>query len=263
MATDAHCHPYYLGQQYPEAEADRRRHGVMCAASAWNRDDFLHNESLSKAAQQNNAPHIVLCFGVHPQLPAAVTPDTRDFLSYLETLSRTGRINAVGEIGFDLYNDDFRKTETLQDELFAVQLEFAIAGSLPVVLHVRKAIPKIFAYTKQLKKVPAVIFHSWSGTCAEGNALIKRGINAFFSFGTPLMLNHKEAMRSCAYFPAERLLLETDAPYQPARGKSFSCWDDLTTILHAAACLRNEPPDHLSPIIDRNFASAYSVQAVH
>ena len=74
------------------------------------------------------------------------------------------------------------------------------------MLHVRRAMHKIFPYTGALKKLPAVVFHSWPGSPDEGFSFLRRGINAFFSFGTTIMLNHKNAIRSCAAFPAERLL---------------------------------------------------------
>jgi TatD DNase family protein len=99
---------------------------------------------------------------------------------------------------------------------------------------------KIFAHAKALKKCRAVIFHSWPGTAGEGEALLKRGLNAFFSFGTTILLNHRAAMRCCAAFPAARLLTETDAPYQPLRGTPYSSWEVLPLILSAAAALRRE-----------------------
>jgi TatD DNase family protein len=97
---------------------------------------------------------------------------------------------------------------------------------------------KIFPYTGALKKLPAVVFHSWPGSPGEGFSLLRRGINAFFSFGTAILLNHKNAIRSCAAFPAERLLFETDAPFQPPRGKRHSSFGDLPAVIRAAAAIR-------------------------
>jgi TatD DNase family protein len=85
-----------------------------------------------------------------------------------------------------------------------------------------------------------VIFPSWPGTRGEGEALLRRGINAFFSFGSTVVKNHRKAMTSAALFPAERILLETDAPYQPLRGNAFSSWRDLDAICLGIANLRKE-----------------------
>jgi TatD DNase family protein len=64
---------------------------------------------------------------------------------------------------------------------------------------------KIFPYYKELKKLPAVVFHSWPGTGGEGEALLKRGINVFFSFGTTVLKNHRDAMTCAAFFPPDLL----------------------------------------------------------
>jgi TatD DNase family protein len=118
---------------------------------------------------------------------------------------------------------------------------------------------KIFSHTKTLKRLPAVVFHSWPGVPDEGFSLLRRGINAFFSFGTVIMLNHKRAVRSCAAFPAERLLFETDAPWQSLQGKQFSSWGDLPAVLGAAAALRREAEmpggdaAELERVTDQNF----------
>ncbi|MCL2602306.1 MAG: TatD family hydrolase, partial [Treponema sp.] len=131
-------------------------------------------------------------------------------------------------------------TEAAQDEFFARHLDAALQYRLPIVLHVRRALHKIFPYTRELKKLPAVVFHSWPGTAAEGEALVRRGINAFFSFGTTILNNHRAAMHCAARFPPDRILLETDAPYQPLRGTPFSSWRDLPQICAAIATLRTQ-----------------------
>jgi TatD DNase family protein len=123
---------------------------------------------------------------------------------------------------------------------------------------------KVFASAEKLKKCRAVVFHSWPGTLGEGQALLRRGINAFFFFLTTVMLNHREAMRCCAAFPPERLLLETDAPYQPLKSRPHSSWSDLPLILANAAALRHEAgaacsePAELEKQVEANFMSAFS-----
>jgi TatD DNase family protein len=273
MLTDAHCHPADLAGFFPGAEEERRRLGAACAASAASREQFEYHEALARRAEAEGAAPVLRCFAVHPQLPAAWAAEGtakeaaagkfRDLREYLDAVAAGGRLDAVGETGFDLYTDAFRETEALQDELFAFHLETARRRDLPLVLHVRRAMRKVFEQGPELRKIPAVIFHSYSGTRGEGEALLRRGINAFFSFGTPILLNHKEARRCCASLPAERLLLETDAPWQPLRGKGFSAWGDLPAILREAAGLRREAgnpggdPPELERIVAGNFFRAF------
>jgi TatD DNase family protein len=248
--TDAHCHLFDLAALYPGAEQERQSLNVVCAASAWNIESFSYHETLAD---------VRLCCAVHPQLPAkAPAAVVRASLDTLYELANAGRIDAVGETGFDLYDEGFRSTEKTQDELFAAHLEVAVAKGLPLVLHVRRAMHKVFADTKALKKARALVFHSWSGTPVEGSSLLKRGVNAYFSIGTPVMLNHKAVMRSAAAFPADRLLLETDAPYQPLHRQSFSRCADLSLILRALSRLREEPEGKLEAQLDANFHRAFT-----
>jgi TatD DNase family protein len=270
MASDAHCHPWDLRRRFPQAEEERRGFAAACAASAWNREQFDYHEELARRAEAEGAAPVMLCFAVHPQLPAEAAaapalPSPYSLLPVLESLAGERRLDAVGETGFDFYNEAFRDTEAIQEELFAAHLETALTRGLPLVLHIRRGMHKVFAHAGALKKISAVVFHSWPGTLGEGEALLRRGINAYFSFGAPVILNHKEAMRCCAAFPADRLLLETDAPYQPPRGKDFSSWRDLPAILAGAAALRKEAgkaggePAELEALTDDNFRRAFGL----
>jgi TatD DNase family protein len=201
----------------------------------------------------------VLCFGVHPQLPASLSPEAaRKSLAALYELAAAGRIDAIGEVGFDLFDTAYRATEALQDELFALQLEIALAKGLPLVLHLRRAMHKAFAYSRSLARLPAVVVHSYPGTLREAQDLVKRGVNAYFSFGTTILLNHKQAMAACAEIPVERLLFESDAPYQPLRGKPFSTYADLRAIIDQAARLRElESAEELERSADENFRRVF------
>jgi len=251
MLTDAHCHPFDLAHVFPDAPEERQRLGVLCAASACTLKEFLYNEDLAQKACQEKTGEIFPCFAVHPQLPSVKIHrenETENGLKHnleadlmaTENLAACGRLAAVGETGFDLYNATFRETESVQDWLFAAHLETALRHDLPVIIHTRRAMHKIFAAAKTLAKCKAVIFHSWPGTIDEGHTILRRGINAYFSFGAVIMLNHLKAMRCAALFPHDRLLVETDAPFQPPKDRAFSSWADLPYILETAASLRRD-----------------------
>jgi TatD DNase family protein len=189
--------------------------------------------------------------------------DFRPLLRTLDALAAAGRLDAVGETGFDLYDAPYRETEAVQESLFAAHVETALACDLPLVIHVRRGMHKIFAHAKTLRRCRALIFHSWPGTPGEGESLLRRGINAFFSFGAAICLNHREARRCCALFPPDRLLTETDAPYQPLRGRSWSSWADLSVIQGEAAALRRAAgnpggdPAELERLVKENFRRAF------
>ena len=256
--TDAHCHPWDLLEYNTDAETERRKTGTATAASSTSREQFEYHEELAKKAHEDGEAPLYCCFALHPQL-SPVKPDITQGLAYLHSLAKEGRLNGVGETGFDLYNETYRAAEKIQDEMFAGHLEIALKFGLPLILHVRRAMHKIFPFARELKKLPAVIFHSWPGSRGEGEALEKRGINIFFSFGTTVLNNHKGAMASAANFPSERILLETDAPWQPLRRKEFSSYEDLEAICTGIAALRKEAGsqcntrDELEQITTANF----------
>ena len=268
MYCDSHCHPFDLLDQLSNNELESCLKGTAIAASSWNLEQFEYHESLEKKAI--GAP-VFLCFAVHPQLPASLEQNMEPFsiisdlyLPLLENLARERRLHAIGECGFDLFNDEYKETEKIQDEIFIHHLDIALNYSLPMVIHARRAMHKIFTHTKKLSKLPAVIFHSWPGTPGEGEALLRRGVNAYFSFGTVITGKRKESRRSCALFHAEKILFETDAPYLPLRGKTFSSWVDLEIICKTAAELRKEAgtpvnnPEELEAICENNFYKAFS-----
>jgi TatD DNase family protein len=239
MIFDAHCHPADLLKRFPQAEAERRAGGVSCFASAWNEADFTLNETLSREALRDKAPEMRLCFAVHPQLPAQAPPSRlRALIDFMESLADSRRLDGIGEAGFDLYDERFRRTEAAQDELFALHLDLALRKGLPLVIHARKAMHKVFSHAKALKKLRAVIFHAYSGTLGEAESLLRRGINGYFSFGNHLVQGRKETRRCCACLPLDRLLAETDSPYQNLPGAAFSHWGDLPAVLKAMAALR-------------------------
>ncbi|MDR0473274.1 MAG: TatD family hydrolase [Treponema sp.] len=265
--TDAHCHLFDLIDFLPDLEGGLEKRAAACAASSWNLKQFEFHKKLAKEAQRKGLPALIQSFGIHPQLPSdreLFSALKNELLRLLEKLPAEGRLGAIGETGFDLFDQKNRETEKNQDELFLLHIQTAVKYSLPLVIHARRAMHKIFPFSKDLKKLPAVIFHSWPGTCGEGEALIRRGINVFFSFGAAVVNNHREAIRCAAAFPADRLLLETDAPYQPVRGRAFSSFEDLPVICRTIAALRKEAglsgrtPEELEAMTDSNFFKAFS-----
>lgn len=265
MPSDAHCHLFEACRLDPSFEERRRALGVPCAASAWRLDEFEAQEGLASDAAAAGAAPVLPCFGVHPQLPAEEPLSVGASLEAFFALAGGGRLAAVGEIGFDLFDGRFRATEKEQDGLFAAQLDAAREKGLPVVLHLRRAMHKAFEHARGLRDLPSVVFHSYSGTLAEARAILARGVRAYFSFGTVVLLNHKRAMEACALLDASALLTETDAPYQPRRGREASDCADLAPVLEGIARLRAEAGstcssiDELQAAVDGNFRKAYGI----
>jgi len=206
------------------------------------------------------AGRTVLSFGIHPQ--SAVWKDA-DFLA---RLASEGRIGAIGEAGFDFFGDRPERVRNGENErsqaaVFEFQLGLAELRGLPMVLHVRKAMDLVFAYARRLARLPAVILHSYSGTAREGADLLARGVPAYFSFGAAVLNSHKRAIEACSLLPAERLLSETDAPWQPPRGAAFCRFEAIADIVAGMARLRGVDPERLGAALEANFRAAYGLPA--
>ena len=175
----------------------------------------------------------------------------------MENLIIDKKIIAIGECGFDFFTPEFKSTATEQESVFNEQLFLAQKYNLPLVLHLRKSIEKIFTYSRQLKKIPAVVFHSFPGTFREAQSLTNHGINAFFSFGKPI-LNGKKASIDCVQnLPLQNLLFETDAPYQTLRGETETFPTDIKKVYRKACELRKINLEELSETVFKNFQIAF------
>ena len=231
MILDAHFHLKQLLEISHESADFIKENNFFgfCSCHTLSEVEFVENFI---AENPETEKKLKITFGIHPQAPVEKK------LKTLEKLVSEKRIAAVGEIGLDRFNEEFAKTFELQKKLFVAQLEIARCAKLPVTLHIRKAIPEIFEQIQELKKIEKVIFHSYSGTAAEAESILDHGVNAFFSFGNALLNGHKKAVEAVKNLPEERILTETDAPYQPKKGESFSKPQDILEIMKKIAEIR-------------------------
>jgi TatD DNase family protein len=239
MITDAHLHLRQLLELHPESLDFINGNDYMACVSCHSVKDVEFAERFRNK--------VVISFGVHPQDP------DQSKLKILEQLILEKRIDAIGEIGFDRYTDEFKKNFDKQIEVFEFQLDLAVKNNFPVTLHIRKAYEEIFNYSRLLSKLPAVIFHSFSGTFEQADFFLKRDVNAFFSFGTPIINGNRKALKTLENLPKERILAETDAPYQPTSGKQFSAVSDIISVIEKAAVIKEVNRSEMENIIFSNF----------
>jgi TatD DNase family protein len=142
----------------------------------------------------------------------------------LTSLGAHEKVRAIGETGLDFYRDTASPED--QRRAFAAQIEIARALELPLVIHARdpegesSASDEIFATLDAKAGGLPVILHCFSAPHRVRDAA-ERGW--YCSFAGNATYPKSEALReAAAQVPAERILVETDAPYlapQPVRGK--------------------------------------------
>ena len=209
-------------------------------------------------------PCAFVSFGIHPQIvnPAYLKNAFPSDLALLESLCKNKEIVAIGECGFDFFTPEYKSTAAEQEIAFRAQLALAQKYNLPLVLHLRKSIEKIFTFSRELKKIPAVIFHSFPGTLREAVSLQNHGLNAFFSFGKPILNGKKSALDCVQNLPIQNLLFETDAPYQTLKGESETLPSDIKKVYEKASELRKISKDELCEKIFENFNRAFALGIV-
>jgi TatD DNase family protein len=162
-----------------------------------------------------NKEAVYAAVGVHPHDAAAAAPD---YLEVIGRLARRPRVVAVGEIGLD-YHYDY-SPRPVQREVFAAQLELAARLGLPVIVHSREATKDTYHLLRTHLRTPAVM-HCFGGDWAEARAFLDLG--CYLSLAGVVTFKGAEALQEVARkVPADRLLLETDAPYLapvPRRGR--------------------------------------------
>lgn len=258
MASDAHAHPHELFLHDATCEQQRRELGLAVLASAWREDELDFHRELARRAHEDGAPPLYCAFGVHPQLlleaPGRVAASRACLLNALDL----GALDALGEAGLDAFGPH---RATLEDQipLFLEQVELAVQYRLPLVLHLRRASAELFLHTRLLSKLSSLIVHSSPLTLRESISLLERGINAYFSFGTPLLKGKRSALEALAQLPPDRLLFETDAPFQGLGRDESTNWNTLGQVCDAAFKLRatdGSTRRDFETTIDHNFRRA-------
>lgn len=232
--------------------------GISCAHA---REEFESQERVRKILISSSGSENFSCikifpaFGMHPQNPLV------ENASLLEHLLQSQKIVAVGEAGFDFF-PEYKNDASRQEEAWRVSVELAVRYNAALIVHARKSMHKIFADTKLLRKARAVVFHSFMGSPREATAFLERGVNAYFSFGKPLLQGKKSATACVAELPLERLLLETDAPWQTLKGEKLTPVSDIEKVYRKAVSIRNERSPQIITLQELAASLAQNFQVI-
>jgi TatD DNase family protein len=189
--------------------------------------------------------------GIHPH---EAQQATAEHFAELETLARSPKIVAIGEIGLD-YHYDHSPRDT-QQKVFVRQLEIAAAARVPVVIHCREAWDDCLQLLEDQWKRTSLggILHCFSGTFDD----VRRGMDMGFyiSFAGNITFPKAANLREVAEkIPHDRLLIETDCPFLapvPKRGKR----NEPSFVVHTAAqlaALHHCTPEEVGSFTTRNF----------
>jgi len=250
---DTHCHYNMepLFENWPEYWRQAQAAGVE-KSSVIGVNIETSQRALDIAAVD---PNLYPILGIHPNEWNDGKLDIRETLGELEQLARSnkGAIAGIGETGLDYFHlpkENHSQIKARQQQAFKLHILLAQKLGVPLVIHVRDkqtpAEPVVGnAYWDALSVLKstlipdqAFILHCVSGPIAYIQEAVALG--AYIGIAGNSTYPHASAIRDIiAITPADKHLLETDAPFLPPQShRGESC--QPAWIAHTADFLEAE-----------------------
>jgi TatD DNase family protein len=197
-------------------------------------------------------PQVWAAIGRHPNEARGF--DKAD-LAEIEALAAHPRCVAIGETGLDYYREDTPRED--QKRAFSAQMALARTMGTPLQIHTRNADEDTLAMLAAEAQGLRVVIHCFSmpsglQECLDRGYTISFAGNVTYKSATDLA----EAARAV---PAERLLVETDAPYlTPQVVRKHR--NQPAFVVHTAAFvaeLRGVSPAELGATVERNAGQIF------
>ena len=242
---DSHCHLNFEGlkERLPEVLSNMEENGVRQAlAISVSRQSFAEVSAIAEVYE-----HIYCTIGVHPD-----SKEAEEFsIAEMVAAAASPKVVGIGETGLDYY---WCKGDLAwQHRRFAEHIQAANESSLPVIVHTRDAAADTLAILKEGQTNSGVI-HCFTEDTAFAKAALDLGLYISFS-GIVTFKNAPQIQEAAKYVPADRILVETDAPFLapvPKRGKP----NEPSYVRYTAefvAKLRGEPVETLAAYTSDNF----------
>ncbi len=197
-------------------------------------------------------PGVYAALGHHPNAADSFDAGAAEQLA---EMARHPRCVAVGETGLDYLRSG--ASASVQRDVFLAQIELAAEVGKPLVIHTRDAAHDTLEILRGSAAGLQVILHCF-GLAEQLEECLERGW--WLSFAGNLTYPSAAPLRAAATAArADRLLVETDAPYlspQPVRGQR----NEPAFVVHTAralAELREVGLAALEQVLDANAATLF------
>ncbi len=252
--TDTHCH---LDLGVPDVAAQ------VEAARAVGVDTIVQvgidvPSSVLSARIAAAHPAVWAAVAIHPN-EAGRGASTADALAEIAGLASLPGVVAVGETGLDHFRtgpDGHR----WQEESFRAHIAIAKQAGKALIIHDRDAHDDVLRILAEEGAPDCTVFHCYSGDAAMAQVCAAAGY--YLSFAGPLTFKPNNALRDAAgRCPADRLLVETDAPFltpAPHRGRPNASYLIPLTV-RALARVRGTDVDQLCGQLAANTRAAFQL----
>lgn len=186
--------------------------GVACVISITNNlHELPRNEAL--AARHD---HLYFTVGVHPHSAGGVTQGVLE--AAITRAAALPKCVAIGECGLDY--DRMFSPQDEQLRVFRWQVALAKALDKPLYLHCRSKTGRSEAFHDMIGILDAAgysrgVVHCFTGPPEQAAAFVERGLFLGVTGWLCDARRNADLVRSIAWAPLERLLVETDAPWMP------------------------------------------------
>jgi TatD DNase family protein len=169
------------------------------------------------------------------------------------------RVVAIGESGLDYFYEHSDRAR--QQASFRTHIAACRDTGLPLIVHTRDAEEDTLAILREEMEQGAYtgVIHCFTASGAFADAALDLGFYISIS-GIVTFKNARDLQETAARLPAERLLIETDAPFLapvPNRGKQGEPAFVADTAAFLAK-LRGEPIEDLAARTADNFFSLFN-----
>lgn len=200
------------------------------------------------------APHLFCTVGVHPTRAGDFDKDASTYDSLLGLIrDNPARVVAVGECGLDYDRTHFCPRAT-QRRHFARAFDLAEATGLPMFLHDRNTGTDFLEYMRDNRgRYSGGVVHSFTGSADLALAYLDLGLYIGIN---GCSLKTPENLDVVRMLPADRLLIETDAPWceiRPSHASHAHVVTQLPTkkVFERGFCLKSRcEPAHLVQVLE-------------
>lgn len=182
--------------------------------------DIAHEFEQCLAVARESAGDVWCTIGTHPHGAAKAEEAAVTLDRLIELAQSDPRIVGIGESGLDYFYKHSPPEE--QQESFRKHIRACAATGLPLVVHARDADGDIIRILREEGAGQGVrgVMHCFSSGRAMGEAALDLGFYISFS-GIATFAKAEELRDFAKDVPADRILIETDAPFlapEPHRG---------------------------------------------
>ena len=259
MLVDSHCHLDRLDLAAHDGSLD----AALAAARARGVQHFLcigvsaDNAGAVKSLAERYAD-VDCSVGVHPlDLEQGEAPA----LDWLLGELNHPHVVAIGETGLDYHYEP--EAAELQQQSFRLHLEAAKITGKPVIVHTREARADTLALLREAALPQAGVLHCFTEDWEMAKAALDIGF--YISLSGIVTFRNADALREVARkVPADRLLVETDAPYLapiPHRGKP-NLPQYVREVAEFLAMVRGERFEDLAAQTTANFRRLFPLARV-